>query len=140
MHKMLTASKDGTIYIWSLGNEHEDEDYLNYVADQQLDEPLTRAKWLTEKTILVTTTFGNLYALQLSKDDQGVECLLRPKLLYTAEHAVAIWDLQTYSAGASCLQIWLAEDSGKVMQLNLENEETLQITSKALLHVSKQEY
>ena len=33
MHKMLTASKDGTIYIWSLGNEHEDEDYLNYVAD-----------------------------------------------------------------------------------------------------------
>ena len=42
---------------------------LNYVADKQLNEPLTKAKWLTDKTILVATTFGNLYALQLSKDD-----------------------------------------------------------------------
>ena len=60
---MLTASNDGTIYVWSVGRDSQDEDLLNYVADKQLDEPVTRAKWLTEKTILVTTTYGNLYAL-----------------------------------------------------------------------------
>jgi len=60
---MLTASKDGTLYVWSLGRSTPEDDLLNYVADKVLDEPLSKAKWLSEKTILVCTIYGNLYAL-----------------------------------------------------------------------------
>jgi len=65
----LTASKDGAIYIWSLGAGAADEDMLTYVADVMLDEPLTKVRWLTNDRILASTTHGNLYQLKLGKDD-----------------------------------------------------------------------
>ena len=34
-----------------------------YVADALIDEPLTKVRWLTDKTILAATVNGNLYAL-----------------------------------------------------------------------------
>jgi hypothetical protein len=70
---------------------------LCYVADTSLgegeSEPLTRARWLTEGLILATTTQGNLYLVQLSRDAQGAECLMQPRVVYRAQHDVAIWDI-----------------------------------------------
>ena len=113
---MLTASKDGSIYVWAiLGDSTDPDDRLSYVADYNIEEPLTRAKWLTPTCILATTTHGNLYSLELSKDSQNAECLSRPKLVYSTDHEVAIWDVAVLNAnGASKFEVWLAEDSGKV--------------------------
>ena len=76
---ILSASKDGTIYVWNiLGDSENPDDRLNYAADYNLGEPLTRAKWLTHNCIIATTTYGNVYTLELSRDSQNVVCLSRP--------------------------------------------------------------
>ena len=67
--RVLTASKDGAIYVWSLGVGAPDEDKLVYVADVMLDEPLTKVRWLANDRILASTTHGNVYQLKLDKDD-----------------------------------------------------------------------
>jgi WD40 repeat protein len=68
--RIVTASKDGTVYVWRINSEADkDDDKLNYVSEFVLDEPLSRAKWLNEKTIIVTTTYGNAYILKLERDD-----------------------------------------------------------------------
>ena len=66
---------------------------MNYVADKVLDEPLTKAKWLTDTTMLVATTYGNLYKIDLKRDDQNAEYLSEPYLVYRSTHEVSIWDL-----------------------------------------------
>jgi len=68
--RIVTASKDGTIYVWRINSEaDEDDDKLSYVSDFVLDEPLSKVKWLNEKTIIATTTYGNVYMLKLERDD-----------------------------------------------------------------------
>ena len=42
---------------------------MQYVADVTLDEPLTKAKWLTDSTIIAATTHGSLYLMRLEHDD-----------------------------------------------------------------------
>lgn len=67
---ILSASKDGTVYLWTLKADvsHVSDDILTYVADVNLDEPLTKAKWLNDKTFLVATTWGNVYSMTIEKD------------------------------------------------------------------------
>ena len=110
---VITASKDGTIYCWNIGGETNEDDRLTYVADHAFDEPLSKAKWLTQTCILVTTMDGNAYTLKIEKDSQGVECLSRPSLVYTTEHSVSIWDFTVMNM-AQKLEVYIAEDSGKV--------------------------
>lgn len=134
--RVVTASKDGTIYVWSiLGDSCDPDERLFYVADYALDEPLSKVKWLTPTQILAATTHGNLYALELTKDAQNVECLSRPKLVYTTAHDVSIWDLTVFSK-APKFEVWLAEDSGKVTQLTLESN--MQVAASQTVHVSSQ--
>ena len=112
--RVLTASKDGSIYVWGvLGDSANPDDRLSYVADYDLEEPLTRVKWLTATCLVATTTHGNVYALEMSRDSQNIECLSRPKLVYSTAHEVAIWDLAVLNKNGK-LEMWLAEDSGKV--------------------------
>ena len=67
--RVLSASKDGTVYVWNiLGDSANPEDRLSYVADYNLDEPLTKVKWLSHTCMLASTTNGNLYSLELIKD------------------------------------------------------------------------
>ena len=136
--RLLTASKDGGVYLWAiLGDSVDPDDRLSYVDDAMIEEPLTRAKWLTPKCIIVSTTHGNLYTMELSKDSQNVECLMKPQLVYSTTHDVAIWDMAVLSAnGAAKVEVWVAEDSGKVNQLTL-NASTKQVESQKTVHVSK---
>lgn len=92
---MLSASKDGTIYIWSiLGDSANPDDRISYVADYNLNEPLTNVKWLSHSCLLATTIDGNLYSLELIKDSQNIDCFAPlPKIVYTTEHEVSIWDM-----------------------------------------------
>ena len=113
---ILSASKDGTVYVWTLkaDESHATDEILTYVADLCLDEPITKAKWLNDKTFLVATTMGNVYSVALEKDSQEAECLSKPKLVTSTEHGVAVWDLAVFSNGSTSFEVWLAEDSGKV--------------------------
>lgn len=70
---------------------------MNYVADKVLDEPLTKAKWLTDTTMLVATTYGSLYKIDLKRDDQNAEYLSEPYLVYRTTHDVSIWDLAVHN-------------------------------------------
>ena len=64
--RLLSASKDGQIFVWSIsGDEDSTEDMMQYVADVTLDEPLTKAKWLTETCILASTTHGSVFLIKL---------------------------------------------------------------------------
>ena len=99
-----------------------------------LEEPISRAKWLSEKTIVAATTCGNVIVLQVERDAQNVECLSRPRTVYATMHGVAIWDLVALSSG-QMLEVWLAEDSGTVTQLRLDSA-TLNVTQSSPVHVS----
>ena len=57
-----------------------------------------------------------------------------PRLVYSVEHEVAIWDLVTQSSGS--LEAWVADDSGKVTQLSFENEESISTPKTTIVHVS----
>jgi len=107
---------------------------MTFIADSWIDEPLTKAKWLTDSTILAASVDGKLYALQIKKDDQGVEFLSKPRLVYSTEHEVAIWDLVTLSSGS--LEVWVADDSGRVTQLTLADENSLTVSKTTVVHVS----
>ena len=80
---------------------------------------------------MVTTINGKLFALSLKQDDQGADYLSKPQLLYSAEHEVAIWDLVTQSSRSNNkegeddldLDVFLAEDSGKVTHLSIQRRE-----------------
>ena len=78
---------------------------------------------------MVTTINGKLFALSLKQDDQGADYLSKPQLLYSAEHEAAIWDLVTQSSrsnnteGEDDLDVFLAEDSGKVTHLSIQRRE-----------------
>lgn len=46
--RVLTASKDGCIYVWAVNGESNGaDDKLSYIADVDIDEPLSKVKWLT---------------------------------------------------------------------------------------------
>jgi len=73
--------------------------------------------------------------LKMEKDDQGVDCLSRSRLIFTTQHAVAIWDLAVLNTTSTNLEVWLAEDSGKITQLNFDGDLTLSETKT--VHVSR---
>jgi len=67
-----------------------------------------------------------------------VECLSLPKLVYSAEHCAAIWDMATINSGNN-LSAWVAEDSGKVVSLifaSAAGTGDLQVTKTQVVHVS----
>lgn len=66
--------------------------------------------------------------LKMEKDDQGVDCLSRSQLIFTTQHDVAIWDLAVLNISSTNLEVWLAEDSGKITQLNFASDLTLSET------------
>lgn len=46
--RVLTASKDGSIYVWAVNGESSGaDDKLTYIADVEIEEPLSKVKWLT---------------------------------------------------------------------------------------------
>ena len=131
--RIVSASKDGSLIVWRINSETQDEDKLTFVADFVIDEPLAKAKWLNEKSILTTTTHGNVYILKLERDGQNAECLSRPSFVFRADHSVSIWDCAVLSKSPR-LEVWLAEDSGKVTQLTFDA--SLQMTGSKTVYVS----
>ena len=77
---ILSASKDGVLYIWKL--QQNNDEILQYVADDDFNEPITKAKWLSETEILVSTTGGKLHHCVLKLDDQEAYYLDMPSVLY----------------------------------------------------------
>ena len=112
----------------------EENDKLSYLGDVMLPEPITKARWLTDSSIIAATTHGNMYRLQLQRDDQNAWCLKKPTKIYSSEHEVAIWDLAVYSSGQT-QDVWLCEDSGKVLHLSFD--EKLDVKDVTLVYVSK---
>lgn len=83
--EVVSASRDGAVMLWAvepLANQMEGEDVLRFIADQQIGEPLTKVKFISNSQILASTVLGNLYLLQISKDSQNVPFLDKPKLFF----------------------------------------------------------
>ena len=100
--RVVTAGKDGSINVWKILGDSTatGEDRLSFVADSNIDEPLSKVKWINGKNLLAVTTYGNLYLLKLEKDAQSAEFVSRAKLLYKTEHEVAIWDFAMHCVAA----------------------------------------
>lgn len=64
---ILSASKDGLLYVWKL--QENTEEILKYVYDLDLQEPITKAKWLSETEIIIATNEGKVYKTALKIDD-----------------------------------------------------------------------
>ena len=73
--------------------EQSNEEFLKYVADDDLQVPITRAKWISEKEFIIASTDGKLYHYALKLDDQQVLYLDMPTVLYEAEGCAIIWDI-----------------------------------------------
>jgi hypothetical protein len=57
--------------LWSLIEENflkQDEEVIRFCTEVNLGEPITKAKWLNDKSILVATTYGNLFLLKIGLD------------------------------------------------------------------------
>lgn len=80
---ILSAGKDGVVFLWTvnpLAMPSEDEDLLQFQAEVDLGVPLTKAKWLSESEITVSTVTGDLFVITVNKDSQGVPYLEKPQL------------------------------------------------------------
>jgi len=66
----ISASKDGFVILWQVKSAEEanGDDLLHYVTEQDVGEPVTKAKWLTSESILVSTSAGSLFISKLAKD------------------------------------------------------------------------
>ena len=64
---ILSASKDGLLYVWKL--QENTEEILKYVYDLDVQEPITKAKWLSETEIIIATNEGKVYKTALKIDD-----------------------------------------------------------------------
>jgi WD40 repeat protein len=72
----LTAAKDGYIIVWELkedvleeGEEdNSDKDEMfKFLEDCDFNQPMTKAKWLTDKSIIAATTTGKLLVFTIEK-------------------------------------------------------------------------
>ena len=56
---MLSASKDGLICVWKV--ESDENELLQYVGEFELQSPITKAKWVSSRELIIATTEGKLY-------------------------------------------------------------------------------
>lgn len=129
---ILTASRDGAIMLWTVEpNQMEGDDMLRFVADQQIREPLTKVKFISDSQILASTVQGNLFLAEIRKDSQNVPFLDKPKLFFQTDSA--IWDFGVFHLTTdSPQQVVIAQDSGRVTQLCTKSKETSVLTVRFL--------
>ena len=58
-----------------------------------MQSPVTKAKWVSDKELVVGTTEGKLFRFFIKLDDQKVPYLENPNAIYTSEGLAAIWDI-----------------------------------------------
>ena len=56
---MLSASKEGLICVWKV--ESDENEPLQYVGEFDLQAPITKAKWVSARELVIATTEGKLY-------------------------------------------------------------------------------
>jgi hypothetical protein len=60
---IVSASKDGVVFLWTLNAMAvpDEEDMLQFQAEISVEDPLTKAKWLSENQLALTTVTGKIY-------------------------------------------------------------------------------
>ena len=56
---VLSASKEGLICVWKV--ESVENEALQYVGEFDLQAPITKAKWVSAKELVIATTEGKLF-------------------------------------------------------------------------------
>ena len=56
---MLSAAKEGSICVWKV--ESGENELLQFVGEFDLQAPITKAKWMSAKELVIATTEGKLY-------------------------------------------------------------------------------
>jgi len=60
---IISASKDGVVFLWTLNAMAvpDEEDMLQFQAEISVEDPLTKAKWLSENKLALTSVTGKIY-------------------------------------------------------------------------------
>jgi hypothetical protein len=60
---IVSASQDGVVFLWTLNAMAvpDEEDMLQFQAEISVEDPLTKAKWLSENQLALTTVTGKIY-------------------------------------------------------------------------------
>lgn len=103
-------------------------------------EPVTRAKFVSSERIVVSTTHGTVWSVQVLKDSQQNLYLERPVAVYRNPDLSAIWDLAVIDVTGltqNAYSVIAASDSGEVKlihfdHLHISKEQTLLVS---LLHI-----
>ena len=56
---VLSADKEGLICVWKV--ESGENELLQYVGEFDLQAPITKAKWVSVRELVIATTEGKLY-------------------------------------------------------------------------------
>jgi hypothetical protein len=64
---VLSADRDGILNLWRFTDQDQ---ILEFVSSIQISEPATRAKFFTHDHIVISTTYGSLWSIQVLKDSQ----------------------------------------------------------------------
>ena len=67
---VISASQDGVVFLWTVNPlaVPDEEDMLQFQAEVKVEEPLTKAKWLSESEIVFATTTGKIYIVRVGRD------------------------------------------------------------------------
>lgn len=81
---VVTASKDGTLMMWTLEarDDDDEDDMLKFDSELDMKSLLTKAKWLSHDEILVSTTSGELMSVIVKSDVQQVPFLEKASKVY----------------------------------------------------------
>jgi len=120
--------------IWKIAAS--EDQILSFVSSVVVPEPATRSKFLTSKRILVSTTHGTIWSVQILKDSQGNKYLDKPIAVFRNTDLSTIWDFAivesslTGKQAESHYDVILASDSGEVRHVAIE---FLQVKSETVL-------
>jgi len=127
----LSAAKDGYIIVWKLEvpelaageSENSDkDDMFKFVEDCDFNQPLTKAKWLTDQCIIASTTTGRLLVFTTENSANTY----KKREIYQTDSA--IWDLCVHK-GQKSTDIFVALDSGNIVSLNSDTLKPTQVFS-----------
>ena len=90
---LLSASRDGAVNLWRVYDD-KDEDYvLSFLSEIEVGEPVTSAKFIGKKRVVISSSYGNVWTSKLCKDSQDIYYLEKPMTVFHIEDHTAIMDM-----------------------------------------------
>ena len=105
-----------------------------YLADTNLSEPITTAKWVSNHSFVVGTNHGKVYLFKLEKDQQDAWYLGRPTLIKETNFESSIWSIDVDQKDNEEI-IYIADDSGAVSAITFSQNGSQTIDIHVSIHL-----